>query len=856
MKNGKTKAHIEIEIVSNAEGKIVCFHRTFDKDSKEVYKVDGVKVARKEYLRQVKQLNIQVDNLCMFLPQDRVQDFTKMNPQQLLHNTQISVCPPEITAAFEKLLEIRKTQKNNSVSKDALQTRLCDSINRKEQLQTIIESNRLKDRLIAKLGILMKKKAWLEFGKVKAELQQVEADLKKLTDKIKAANLKIQPLKAKQDQTAELKNTLKNAISKAATSIKQTVDEMDKLNDGADKVEDDVNKAKRDLRNAIESAQDFKKQLSEMEILVDLERNELQQAIDEYAQNGNVNEQIKALDMKVQAMKAQQEALMKKRNEITKSLDEQIVPSIRNCERKIATITDTQKQRIDILRSNFEDAYKAFTWLQSNRSQFRGQIFNPIMVEITVNHKDYAKYIESTIATKDLTAFVCTDKDDMKQLIVKLRNEMNLQVNVAFSEDTDQINFETPCEITDYPPNLGLYSYLIDMFKGPAPIINYLCRLYSIHTVVVGDDQTFKNASNIPNNIRLFFSTNHRFSVNISRYSNAKSLLSSAIQDRNILNIGIDARMKDREERNLERWKMDAETAKTNRASVEADIKKNEGFIAEVRSEKNEIQKFITHIKISTAKLKTKEAELETLKNQEVNIAEERNKFKLLVSRSTTSLDTINKRRILTLLQYKGNFINQALARKKLQVFDGSTGNVDEEIRILQNELQSTTNLRETIKNHFVESTQLCKRVEDKALNLTDGFSPDHPKFKYKKDFSQLPDNIEQLLESVGELQGRIDCMKGVDPQVIVEFEALTKAIIEMEQQVSDETYRLAKMEQDLENLHQTWYPAIQKIVDVINGNFSNFFHLMGFVGEVELIRKGDVSKKTETNTFYYSFIF
>jgi chromosome segregation ATPase len=36
----------------------------------------------------VSKLNIQVDNLCQFLPQDRVADFSKMNPQLLLENTE------------------------------------------------------------------------------------------------------------------------------------------------------------------------------------------------------------------------------------------------------------------------------------------------------------------------------------------------------------------------------------------------------------------------------------------------------------------------------------------------------------------------------------------------------------------------------------------------------------------------------------------------------------------------------------------------------------------------------------------------------------------------------------------------
>lgn len=64
------------------------------------------------FLKVIAEFNIQVDNLCQFLPQDRVQDFTKMNAQELLHNTQISVCPPETATVLDKLKVKRIEQKN------------------------------------------------------------------------------------------------------------------------------------------------------------------------------------------------------------------------------------------------------------------------------------------------------------------------------------------------------------------------------------------------------------------------------------------------------------------------------------------------------------------------------------------------------------------------------------------------------------------------------------------------------------------------------------------------------------------------------------------------------------------------
>lgn len=537
--------------------------------------------------------NIQVDNLCMFLPQDRVQDFTKMNPQELLHNTQISVCTQEINEAFSKLIETRNQQKNNSTVKADLQTRLEDNRNRNEQLRTQIESNTLKNKLIEKVQLFSKKKAWLAFDKSNEEFQVIKADMKLLTDKIKKKNDELKPLVDKQQKIAGTKAEIKNTISKAATVIANVTNQVYRLQDAAEKAESDVVQAKQDMKNLIVSIQEHKNEVNEKQLLIQLERNDLEQAQAALENDGNSEEKVQQLDMVLKQHKLATEKLMNQRNVITKALEETILPSIHNCKRKLAILGDTQRQRIEYLRNNYEDVFKAYSWLQANRQNFQGKIFNPVMIEITVRDKESAKYIENTIAMKDMVSFICTNKDDMKQLIKKFRNEMGLRVNLAFSEDSDQVEFEPPCDIQSYPPQLGLYSYLIDMFDGPAPVVNYLCRLFKVHEVVVGDDRTFDNAEQIPREIRLFFSTNHRFSVTVSRYSNAKSTSSSVIQDRNILFVGVDNRLKEREERNLEKWQRDAQQKQAAKAAIEAEIGRSEEQVAEVRNEKNQIQKKI-----------------------------------------------------------------------------------------------------------------------------------------------------------------------------------------------------------------------------------------------------------------------
>ena len=57
----------------------------------------------KEITALVKSLNIQTDNLCQFLPQDKVHDFSKMNPKQLLGKTVDAIGENQLKEDHERL---------------------------------------------------------------------------------------------------------------------------------------------------------------------------------------------------------------------------------------------------------------------------------------------------------------------------------------------------------------------------------------------------------------------------------------------------------------------------------------------------------------------------------------------------------------------------------------------------------------------------------------------------------------------------------------------------------------------------------------------------------------------------------
>lgn len=69
---------------------------------KSTWRIDGVLRPYHEVERLTRELKIQVDNLCQFLPQDKVHEFSKMNPRQLLTKTVEAVGAPELVEDQDK----------------------------------------------------------------------------------------------------------------------------------------------------------------------------------------------------------------------------------------------------------------------------------------------------------------------------------------------------------------------------------------------------------------------------------------------------------------------------------------------------------------------------------------------------------------------------------------------------------------------------------------------------------------------------------------------------------------------------------------------------------------------------------
>lgn len=116
VKSGCEDAVIEIELYCGGSNKSVTINRHFNLENVTVWSIDRKTVKEKQVQELVASLNIRVDNLCQLLPQDRVQDFSKLNQQELLKSTLLAVSGQEAVSLLDELIE-SKTKSRDSHAK-------------------------------------------------------------------------------------------------------------------------------------------------------------------------------------------------------------------------------------------------------------------------------------------------------------------------------------------------------------------------------------------------------------------------------------------------------------------------------------------------------------------------------------------------------------------------------------------------------------------------------------------------------------------------------------------------------------------------------------------------------------------
>ena len=175
MKHGADEATIEIELKARADmdqNPIIC--RTIKREgNKSTFSINGKPVRQNVVLSLAKSFSIQIDNLCQFLPQDKVSEFAALSPIDLLHSTQRAAAGPEMVKWHEGLKELRLGQKDILEESKGQREHLANLEKRQQMQREDVERMKQREEIKKRLKFLEMSRPLPRFNSCKKETSEV-----------------------------------------------------------------------------------------------------------------------------------------------------------------------------------------------------------------------------------------------------------------------------------------------------------------------------------------------------------------------------------------------------------------------------------------------------------------------------------------------------------------------------------------------------------------------------------------------------------------------------------------------------------------------------------------------------------
>ncbi|KAL8387282.1 hypothetical protein RB595_010025 [Gaeumannomyces hyphopodioides] len=484
VKHGKDKATIEIELQKRPgdERNPVIKLRINREDNSRQFRVNGQHCALKDIQKLMSKFRIQIDNLCQFLPQDKVAEFAGLSPIELLGKTLQAAAPEIMMQQQEQLRSMYSKQKEYQRQGEDETERLRVMATKQQGLQPDVE--RLRERDEIEKSIKTWERALILCSYQEARHRHTEAKNKKkeAEGKLKrfqqGAGPAMQAVNAKEEYARAVQAyipPLKGKVADGQRMARQLTDKISNL----DEQLKDVNNRRQALRNGI--------QRKKTDIGVHKAKiAELQRELNKNAPTFDAadwNTRIREKEHQWRESDGESRRLAVEAGEVwtagkEKSRKKNAVYA------QIQALDTREGQELSRLEQQFPDVAAGYKWLAEHKDEFRKEVFAPPALSCAIKDQAYSDLVQSLLQNDDYLCFVTQCKEDHTKLSDQFYRTMGLSVSIrTCSSPLD--SFRSPMSSNDIR-RLGLDGFAIDYLDGPEPVLAMLCADKGLHKFGVG----------------------------------------------------------------------------------------------------------------------------------------------------------------------------------------------------------------------------------------------------------------------------------------------------------------------------------------------------------------------------------
>ena len=852
VKHGSKDAEIEIELAGDParhDSNPVIKHHIKKEGDKSNFYINGKSEARKHVVELCRSFAIQVDNLCQFLPQDRVVEFAALSPEDLLAQTQRAAAPDQMVQWHTELKRLRADQRKAESDQASLADNLKNLEGRQNLQQTDVDRLREREQVKMTLRALEKLRPVPAYRVARLHWKDVK-------EKKRAAELELQRLQQEVDpslQTARSKDTYFKRIQGVVKARKRVYDRGIEHASSVYAKQAELNTSIDDSNKEIENEKKTQKTSKQERARLEAEIRNLQVRMEHAAPAFNAaefNERLRELARQIRDL--EQKAL----DENTRQ-DECVVRAqsrrqrVDELKQQIASLHSQAGQQNSKLKQASIDTHKAWEWVQANRDQFRSEVYGPPVVSCSVKDKRHAAYVESMLGNAEMFSLTVTNGNDFKKLNDAVFGSLRLKdINIR----------NCPLELSSFKPpiphdqlkSFGLDSYVLDLLDGPEPVLSMLCDNRNIHAIGVafqdlsGEQYDALTRSSISS----FATPKETYQITRRReYGDAgTSTRTRALRPARLFtDLAVDTGL----ERNLK------------------------AQISELQHEMEELNQQVKQHKLDNQKygeerqqLKTEHSELATRKNTQQKAKSE---FDALPTKMGNLQDKLRRfdredaefrdrirgiqkdidDKVLTRGQETLNYAIAVSALQKLytELLEAELLLIEaqsdfETLDARNNEINTLLAQHQTEIGKLDEKMLIARERAQRNLNELNAMmaerSEEEEEIHRGQPDGQTPEELEIEIES---LKARLEMVHEGNPHILREFEERGKKIEHTREKLERTDRELVRLEEAITNTRAQWEPQLDHLVSQISEAFGENFARIGAAGQVEVFKHEDFEK-------------
>lgn len=448
--------------------------------------INGVHKSQKDVRALAEAFSIQINNLCQFLPQDRVVEFARMDSIEMLGETLRAAASGQMVEWHDELKKLRTDEKTLELQQQNEQQHLKTLQAKQSSTREDVERYHQRQGLVARSKALEQCRPFIRYEEIKAERDQISEQIRIGRQDLSRYESEAEPIRRAE---AEMESD-RDSIERISGSRKHRFDVQKGAVDRFAKKIDTDQQTLGQLTAEIETEKQAEKQRRQdvrrleneiIELKRQLESNAVAYDPTSFAtRNAELRARKSAADRRVAELINEMQSI---REETVRGNE-----TLLSKKQEQKHLNSRSGQQDSLLSKMSPDTHRGWTWLKENIDtlSLKEKVYGPPIIECSVPDPRYADAVEGMMRLNDFTAITCTNAEDAQKVQNKLVGKTD-----AGGLGLHQVTIRTVPQPRSYyrspltPEELagfGFQGWVSDFVEGPEAVLAMLCDSLNLHS--------------------------------------------------------------------------------------------------------------------------------------------------------------------------------------------------------------------------------------------------------------------------------------------------------------------------------------------------------------------------------------